>query len=79
MTAQSVFEVVAGYSQQLGVPFAPHDLRRTYAKLALKGGARLEQIQRNLGHASLTTTEDYLGVELDLHDAPCDHLGIRLE
>jgi integrase len=38
---------------------APHDLRRTYAKLAHKGGARLDQIQLSLGHASLTTTERY--------------------
>lgn len=78
MTAQSVYEIITGYAAQVGVRFAPHDLRRTYAKLAHRGGARLEQIQRNLGHASLTTTEDYLGVELDLHDAPCDHLGLRM-
>jgi hypothetical protein len=27
-------------------------LRRTFANLAMKGGARLEQIQLSLGHAS---------------------------
>jgi integrase len=57
---------------------APHDCRRTFAKLALRGGARLEQIQLNLGHASIQTTERYLGVDLDLHDAPCDRLGLRI-
>ncbi len=35
------------------VTAAPHDCRRTFAKLALKGGARLEQIQLSLGHASI--------------------------
>jgi integrase/recombinase XerD len=57
--------------------FAPHDLRRSFAKLAHKGRAPLEQIQICLGHASIQTTERYLGVEQDLTDAPCDHLGIR--
>jgi hypothetical protein len=39
--------------------------------------AKLEQIQICLGHASIQTTERYLGVEQDLTDAPCDHLGIH--
>lgn len=78
MTAQSVFEVVERYGRALGVPIAPHDLRRTFAKLAHKGHAALEQIQISLGHASIQTTERYLGIEQDLTDAPCDHLGLRV-
>ncbi len=62
----------------LGIDVAPHGCRRTFAKLALKGGARLKQIQLSLGHASIHTTERYLGVEQDLTDAPCDRLGLRL-
>lgn len=50
-----------------------------FAKLAMRGGARLEQIQLSLGYASIKTTEWYLGVEQDLTDAPCDGLGLRLE
>ena len=57
---------------------APHDLRRTYAKLAHKGGAKLDQIQLSLGQASLTTTERYLGVRQNLDDAPCDYLKLDL-
>jgi len=78
MTAQSIFEVVERYSEKLGIRVAPHDLRRTFAKLAHKGHAPLEQIQLSLGHASVQTTERYLGLEQDLVDAPCDHLGLRL-
>jgi tetratricopeptide (TPR) repeat protein len=64
------------YGRRIGMPkFAPHDLRRTFAKLAHKGRAALEQIQLSLGHASIMTTEKYLGTRQDLQDAPCDHLG----
>jgi integrase len=62
----------------LGLEVAAHDLRRTFAKLAHKGGAGIDQIQLSLGHASIQTTERYLGVTQDLTDAPCDRLGLRL-
>ena len=79
MTAQSIFETVKYYAHQIGLKdVAPHDLRRTFAKLAHRGHAALEQIQLSLGHASITTTEAYLGVRQDLTDAPCDHLGLKL-
>ena len=77
MTAQCIYEAVAVYGRKLGATLAPHDVRRTFAKLAHKGRAPLEQIQISLGHASIQTTERYLGVQQDLTDAPCDHLGIR--
>ena len=76
MTASSIYAVVLGYAEQLGIVCKPHDLRRTYGKLAHKGGAKIEQIQLSYGHASLTTTERYLGIDQDLEDAPCDHLGL---
>lgn len=57
---------------------APHDIRRTFGKLAHKGGSPIEQIQLSLGHDSIQTTEKYLGIEQDLTDAPCDHLGIKI-
>jgi site-specific recombinase XerD len=53
-------------------------LNAAHLKLAHKGGAKLEEIQLSLGHASLTTTERYLGVHQDLHDAPCDFLKLDL-
>ena len=58
---------------------APHDLRRTFAKLAHQGGARVEQIQLSLGHASIQTTELYLGLQQDFVDGPCDHLDLGWE
>jgi site-specific recombinase XerD len=77
ISTDGVAYVVKQYGRALGFEnLAAHDLRRTYAKLARKGGADLEQIQINLGHASLTTTERYLGTALDLEAAPCDALGL---
>ena len=34
--------------------------------------------KNDCGHASLTTTERYLGVRQDLDDAPCDYLKLNL-
>jgi site-specific recombinase XerD len=77
MTSQAIYDVVAEYSRRLGFNnLAPHDCRRTFAKLAHKGGSPIEQIQYSLGHASIRTTEIYLGIEQNLADAPCDHLGL---
>ena len=76
MTPQAIYSLVREHAGGLDV--AAHDLRRTFAKLAYKGGSALDQIQLSLGHASIQTTERYLGVEQDLTDAPCDRLGLRL-
>ena len=78
MTAQAVYNAVNEYAARLGLTVHPHDLRRTFAKLAHKGSAPLEQIQLSLGHSSVQTTERYLGVKQDLQSAPCDVLGLRV-
>jgi site-specific recombinase XerD len=75
MSAQAIYDVVLKYAHELGLNLEPHDCRRTFAKLAHKGGSPIEQIQYSLGHASIRTTEIYLGIEQNLVDAPCDHLG----
>jgi integrase len=52
------------YAAEIGIPnLAPHDARRTCAKLCRAAGRELEQIQMLLGHASVQTTERYLGTE----------------
>src|SRR5205085_3337165 len=78
MSADAIADVVERYSAPLAWKIAPHDLRRTFAKLARSGQAPLEQIQLALGHQSIQTTQRYLGSELDLADAACDRLGIRV-
>ncbi len=77
MTAQAVYNAVDEYAKSLGLTVHPHDLRRTFAKLAHKGDAPIEQIQLSLGHSSIQTTEKYLGVQQDLAHAPCDVIELR--
>ncbi len=80
ITPQAIRDIVKLYGSQIGVPeLAAHDLRRTFAKLARKGGSDVLQIQLSLGHAASSTTEKYLGETQDLTDAPCDHLGLSLD
>ena len=80
ITPQAVADVVRLYGKPLGHDrLAAHDLRRTHAKLAMNGsGGNLAQVSLALGHADLTTTQRYLGLELDLSDAPADHIPLRL-
>jgi integrase len=76
-----VWQLIKPHAEEAGVPgIAPHDLRRTCAKLCRAGGGELEQIQLLLGHASVQTTERYLGTKQDLVHAPNDaiHLGIAV-
>ena len=74
-----VWQLIKPYAETAGVPgIAPHDLRRTCAKLCRAGGGELEQIQLLLGHASVQTTERYLGTKQDLVHAPNDAIKLRV-
>ena len=79
MTSQAIQDVVKLYADKCGYSLSAHDLRRTFARVAEKGGADRRQIQQSLGHASSKTTDRYLGDFQDLTSAPCDFLGIRLD
>jgi integrase len=63
----------------LGQNWCPHDLRRSCAKLCRKAGGELEQIQLLLGHASVQTTERYLGTEQELSVAVNNWLGLEMD
>jgi integrase len=56
---------------------APHDLRRTCARLCHLAGGELDQIQFLLGHVSIQTTEHYLGCKQKLRFAVNDKIGIE--
>lgn len=77
MTPQAVYYILRKYAIQLDLDIAPHDLRRTFSKLAHSAGAPIDQIQLSLGHASVQTTERYLGIEQDLQDSPADYINLE--
>jgi integrase len=56
---------------------APHDLRRTCARLCHQAGGELEQIEFLLGHVSVETTERYLGCKQRLRNAVNDKIGLE--
>jgi site-specific recombinase XerD len=65
-------------AQRAGIAnLAPNDLRRTCARLCHLAGGELEQIQFLLGHASIQTTERYLGCKQKLRHAVNDKLGLE--
>ena len=79
LTSQAVQNIVKQYAAACGFTLSAHDLRRTFGQLARKAGAPIDQIQLTYGHASVKTTEGYLGTKQDLTNAPCDYIKIGLD
>src|SRR5450759_4939791 len=78
MTEKVVWQVVKDCAKQAGIEkLAPHDLRRTCARLCHAARGELEQIQFLLGHVSVQTTEKYLGCQQRLRGAVNDQIGIE--
>jgi site-specific recombinase XerD len=77
MSEKVVWQLLQPYAAASGLAgIAPHDLRRSCAKMCRAAGGELEQIQLLLGHSSVQTTERCLGTKQDLAHAPND--GIKL-
>src|SRR5258707_5720972 len=79
VTCDVVWYAVKQYGKRIGVDrLAPHDLRRTCAHLCHGAGGELEQIQFLLGHASVQTTERYIGCRQNFREAVNDRFQISL-
>jgi integrase len=71
MSPTVLWDVVRARAARAGIgKLAPHDLRRTCARLCHLAGGELDQIQFLLGHVSIQTTERYLGCKQKLRVAP---------
>jgi site-specific recombinase XerD len=80
LTEKAVWHVVREYARKAAIErLAPHDLRRTCARLCHAAGGELEQIQFLLGHVSIQTTERYLGCKQRIRSAVNDQIGIEAE
>src|SRR5271154_5064448 len=79
VTVNVVWYAVKRCAGQAGLSnLAPHDLRRTCARLCHGSGGELEQIQFLLGHASVQTTERYIGCRQKFRQAVNDRFRIAL-
>jgi site-specific recombinase XerD len=77
-SAKVVWSVVTTACRQCGLAgVAPHDLRRTCARLCHDAGGEIEQIQYLLGHESVQTTERYIGCKQRLRNAVNDRIGLE--
>lgn len=64
LSVRGIQDILKGYplvidGQQRHV--RPHDLRRTYARRYYEAGGGMEELRQNLGHATLKTTQGYIG------------------
>lgn len=61
LTRQGVWLILKQYVKQVGIttPVTPHSLRHSFAAHRLAEGSTLQEVQRMLGHAHLTTTQVY--------------------
>jgi len=78
VTDKVIWHIVKEFAKKVGIEkLAPHDLRRSCARLCHTAGGELEQIQFLLGHVSVQTTERYLGCKQRIRAAVNDRIGIE--
>lgn len=65
---------VRNLGRRVGVQAYPHKFRRTFATNAIRRGVPIEQVQKLLGHAEITTTTIYAIVS----DEDVRHTALRL-
>lgn len=79
VTQNGVWYVVKNCAKRAGIEkLAPHDLRRSCARMCHTAGGEIEQIQFLLGHASVQTTERYIGCKQKLGQAVNDRIEFCL-
>ena len=77
ITENVVWYTVKQCARRSGINnLAPHDLRRTCARLCHLAGGELEQIQFLLGHVSVQTRERYLGCKQKFGHAVNDRIAL---
>jgi len=80
LESSALLAVVGKASVLAGLPhLSPHDLRRTFSRLAYEGGASFELVRQTLGHAHIQMTEHYVNSKPQLDRTATDVLTEWLE
>lgn len=65
LTRQGLWLIIKAYARQVGLSQAvtPHTLRHSFAAHKLNSGSDLQEVQKLLGHANISTTQIYTQLE----------------
>lgn len=76
LTGDGIAWIIKRYAKRCNVSLACHDLRRTAATLAKRGGADWEQIRDFLGHSTTAVSERYIKSALITDNPATDKMGL---
>jgi integrase/recombinase XerD len=75
-----IWKLVRAAAERAGIdkPLSPHWLRHTFGTLAALGGASPFQIQQDMGHAQITTSQRYVHWARGLEDSAAHAIPVRI-